>query len=350
VGAGRPAAHVVGRSVPRGVVEVTPTGVDLAPEDRATPPDPAPPQPTIDGLPSAEGSFWRGQFEEPCDAGLMVTGACLCGALRYEAAGLSHSLTHCHCSMCRKHHGAPFSTLATAPAHSFRWQSGEASVLEYRSSTARVRRFCGVCGSVAPAAMKGDVLLPAGNLVGELGEVDGLHLFVGSKAPWHIIADDLPQYDTVPPGWDFAEAVRPAQPQRESGIHGSCLCGAVTFSVKGSPARWFQCHCSRCRRARSAAHGSNAFYPASQFEWRTGRELVRSYRPPDAERFMVSFCERCGGGAPVERDNVPFVLVPTALFDGDPGARPEAHIHVASKASWYRLSDGLPQFAELPPP
>jgi hypothetical protein len=97
-------------------------------------------------------------------------------------------------------------------------------------------------------------------------------------------------------------------------------------------------------------HGSNAFYPASQFAWRTGRELVRSYKPPEAERFTVSFCERCGGGAPVERDKVPFVLVPAGLFDGDPGARPQAHIHVASKAPWYVIQDGLPQFAELPPP
>jgi hypothetical protein len=65
---------------------------------------------------------------------------------------------------------------------------------------------------------------------------------------------------------------------------------------------------------------------------------------------MVAFCMRCGGGAPVERDNVPFVLVPAGLLDGDPGARPQAHIHMASKASWYPVvDDGLPQFAELPP-
>jgi len=88
----------------------------------------------------------------------------------------------------------------------------------------------------------------------------------------------------------------------------------------------------------------------AQFAWRAGRELVRRYRPPDAERFTVSFCMRCGGAAPVERDNVPFVLVPASLLDGDPGARPQAHIHVASKAPWYTFDDGLPQFAELPPP
>jgi len=278
----------------------------------------------------------------------MVTGACLCGALRYEVEGPLENLTHCHCSMCRKHHGAPFATLVEAAAQRFRWLSGEGSLLSYTSSAGRVRSCCEVCGAVAPTPAGERVLLAAGNLLGELGELGGRHVFVGSKPPWHGIADALPQYDRMPSSTPL-EVLPPVRPSLDGATHGSCLCGGVTFSVSGAPARWLQCHCSRCRRGRSAAHGSNAFYPTSQFAWRTGRELVRRYKLPEAERFMVSFCTRCGGGAPVERDNVPFVLVPAGLLDGDPGARPQAHIHVASKASWYLVSDGLPQFAELPP-
>jgi len=176
-------------------------------------------------------------------------------------------------------------------------------------------------------------------------------MFVASKPSWHVIADDLPQHAHAPPGWQTSkEEERPAPSAEDGGTHGSCACGAVTFSVSGAPARWLQCHCSRCRRGRSAVHGSNTFYPADQFTWGAGREHVQSYGPPDAARFRVSFCELCGGGAPLEREGVPFVLVPAGLFDRDPGARPQAHIHVASKASWYEVNDGLPQFAELPPP
>lgn len=279
----------------------------------------------------------------------MTAGACLCGALQYELESAGTTLTHCHCSMCRKHHGAPFATFVEAAASSLRWRAGEESVVKYASSAARQRAFCGSCGSVAPAPVQERVLLPAGNLQGELGSTGGRHVFVGSKAPWHIIADALPQYDGAPPGGAAPALVRPALATLEGATHGSCLCGAVTFSVTGAPARWLQCHCSRCRRGRSAAHGSNTFYPAAQFTWRTGRELVRKYKAPEAERFTVSFCTRCGAGAPVERDNVPFVLVPAGLFDADPGSRPQAHIFVASKAAWYPLGDGLPEFAELPP-
>lgn len=279
----------------------------------------------------------------------MITGACLCGAHRYEVEGVSPELVHCHCSMCRKHHGAPFASLLVAPAAGFHWLQGEASVLEYRSSAERVRRFCGSCGSVAPGSVGDRVLLPAGNLLGDLGVVGGLHMFVGSRAPWHVIADGLPQHDEAPPGWPAHEVVRPVEAPVEGAVHGSCSCGAVSFSVSGVPARWYQCHCSRCRRGRSAAHGSNMFYPVSQFAWLTGRELVQKHKPPEAARFNVSFCVKCGGGAPVERENVPFVLVPAALFDGDFGTKPQAHIFVASKAPWYVIHDDLPQFAEMPP-
>jgi len=250
--------------------------------------------------------------------------------------------------MCRKHHGAPFATFVQVEQQAFRWLTGEHRVANYASSATRVRRFCEVCGSVAPTPMGDALLMPAGNLLGDLGVEGGIHMFVGSKAPWHVIADALPQYDAAPPGWT-SDVERRAASSVEGATHGSCACGAVSFVVTGAPARWLQCHCSRCRRGRSSAHGSNAFYPLAQFAWRSGRELVRGYRPPEAERFAVSFCTRCGGGAPVERDSVPFVLVPAGLLDTDPGTRPQAHIHVASKASWYAIHDALAQFSELPP-
>jgi hypothetical protein len=40
----------------------------------------------------------------------MNQGRCLCGRVRYEIPGEIYSVVHCHCSMCRKHHGAAFAT------------------------------------------------------------------------------------------------------------------------------------------------------------------------------------------------------------------------------------------------
>jgi len=279
----------------------------------------------------------------------MVTGACLCGSLRFEVEGPFKNLMHCHCSMCRKHHGAPFATFVGAAASGFRWISGEDTIVAYASSASFKRPFCPTCFSVAPVRIGDDVYIPAGNLAGDLGDAGGMHMFVGSKAPWHTIADALPQHDTVPPGWPLPSVDRPAPPVLESGVRGSCLCGDVTFELEGLPARFMLCHCSRCRRSRSAAHGGNAFYPLAQFAWLSGESQVRNYRLPEAQRFAVAGCTRCGGSTPVVREGVPFVLVPVGILDGDPVARPEAHIHVASNASWYPFSDDITKFPELPP-
>ena len=57
----------------------------------------------------------------------MTRGACLCGVVQYELSQPTQ-MAHCHCSMCRKHHGAPFATFAVAPSATFRWIDGEDAI------------------------------------------------------------------------------------------------------------------------------------------------------------------------------------------------------------------------------
>jgi hypothetical protein len=66
--------------------------------------------------------------------------------------------------MCRKAHGAAFGTYAGVQDSDFVVLSGRDNIASYRSSAE-------VIPGVRPA----------------------LHIFVGSKAPWFDIADDLPQ-------------------------------------------------------------------------------------------------------------------------------------------------------------
>ena len=77
----------------------------------------------------------------------MTNGRCLCGALRYQIDGPFIDLLHCHCSMCRKHHGTPFATWAAAPLSSFRWLGDTTTLRTYKSSAKGHRDFCSVCGS-----------------------------------------------------------------------------------------------------------------------------------------------------------------------------------------------------------
>lgn len=284
---------------------------------------------------------------------MAIQGSCLCGALKYEVDGPFKAMTNCHCSMCRKHHGAPFATFVVAPIDGFRWLSGEDSQLHYASSPSADRTSCSTCGSVGPLLMPGFriVVLPAGNLDEDPGVRLDSHMFVGSKAPWHVISDSAPQYEAYPP--DFPGAVpieRPAVEAEPGKTFGSCLCGEVAYEIKGPPVVMYQCHCSRCRKSRSAAHGANLFYKLDNFRWLRGESLVVNYKLPQAERFGVAFCRQCGGATPRAVAARGAVVVPAGALDTDPGARPAAHIFVGSKAPWFEITDSIPQLVEGPPP
>ncbi len=47
---------------------------------------------------------------------------------------------------------------------------------------------------------EGKIRLPYGALIDEPALKPSAHIYVGSKASWHEIVDDLPQYDESP--WD----------------------------------------------------------------------------------------------------------------------------------------------------
>jgi hypothetical protein len=281
----------------------------------------------------------------------MVEGRCLCGTVRYEVDGPFTNMLHCHCSMCRKHHGSLFATFAAAPLSGFRMLSGADSIRRYGSSPGFHRSFCGNCGSVVPGPIEamGLVICPAGNLEGELGIEPQLHMFVGSKASWHTITDELPQFEDYPPEFGMSASPRAAPVLKEGVTQGGCLCGDVAFEIEGAPFRAMNCHCSRCRRGRSAAHATNLFYNSDGFRWIRGEDQVEEYKVPDAQYFAVAFCRRCGSALPRLSPEFKLAVVPAGSLDSDPGRGPQGHIYVGSKAAWFHISDNLPQFEEGPP-
>jgi hypothetical protein len=129
----------------------------------------------------------------------MIEGGCLCGAVRYAVDGEIGQVSHCHCEMCRRIHGAAFGTYGAVPKENFRWVSGADSVNTYPSSETMARTFCSNCGSTLQAILKTEpdvIYLTLGTTDGDPKCRPECHIFVESKAPWHEITDDLPQYDT----------------------------------------------------------------------------------------------------------------------------------------------------------
>ena len=127
----------------------------------------------------------------------MYKGACMCGGVQFEIHGKISDIVYCHCSQCRKAQGSAFATNGVVKKTDFRFLSGEQLLAGYESSPGKTKYFCRQCGS--PIFSKNSSLpqllrIRLGTIDGELDVRPGCHIFVGSKANWHAINDDLPQY------------------------------------------------------------------------------------------------------------------------------------------------------------
>jgi hypothetical protein len=142
----------------------------------------------------------------------MIRGSCLCGQVRFELDGGIELINNCHCSMCRKAHGAAFGSFLHAASQGYRWTAGKDLVTTYRSSESNVRAFCGICGSNMPVLEDGDshVTIPAGSLDDDPGVRPVVNIFVASKAPWFEILDALPQFEGFPPQEFWANVSKPS--------------------------------------------------------------------------------------------------------------------------------------------
>jgi len=132
----------------------------------------------------------------------MITGRCQCGTVKYQVQGELKDFSHCHCSICRKIAGAAFVTWGGVARDEFSYESGADNVGIYSFSEKADSLFCKTCSSTILVDFKpeADMLyITLGTVDGDIDCPDGFHEFVGSKAPWYEICDDLPQYDNQPP-------------------------------------------------------------------------------------------------------------------------------------------------------
>ena len=131
---------------------------------------------------------------------MTIEGGCLCGKVRYRVDGPLFGVDHCHCSMCRRQHGAAFATYADCAAGDFSWVEGEDIVKLYEAEGGGGWCFCSECGSTLAGTDNGEVTsITLGTVEGDPGVRPESHIFTGSKAVWHEITDDLPQFDERPP-------------------------------------------------------------------------------------------------------------------------------------------------------
>jgi hypothetical protein len=125
----------------------------------------------------------------------IVTGSCFCGAVRFELELPVLFCGHCHCSMCRKAHGASFVTWTAVPPDRLKITDGELDIAVFKSSAHGSRSFCRQCGSQLFCRPDSEVVdIPLACLHGEIGLEPNAHYFYDSRADWTDVNDDLPKY------------------------------------------------------------------------------------------------------------------------------------------------------------
>ncbi|MGI9232271.1 MAG: GFA family protein [Woeseiaceae bacterium] len=126
-------------------------------------------------------------------------GSCLCGAVKFEIDEFLPQAAHCHCSMCRKFHGASYTTFATVHRSKFRWVEGEDALKVYTAKNDTTRTFCRHCGSslafFSPRASQEEVEIALGTMDTDVPVKPSAHIFVRSAANWTVLDDDLPLYE-----------------------------------------------------------------------------------------------------------------------------------------------------------
>ena len=133
----------------------------------------------------------------------MLTGACGCGAIRFEVTAPFVSASYCHCTRCQRRSGTAASASARVEPGTVRIVAGEDEVRVWAPEGGYEKLFCGLCGSALFTRRPGTIE-PIGV---RLGAVDGdpgirpqWHQFVAYAAPWEPLPDDgLPRYDERPP-------------------------------------------------------------------------------------------------------------------------------------------------------
>ena len=124
----------------------------------------------------------------------VFTGGCLCGAVRFEVTPPTRWCAHCHCSLCRRAHGAAFVTWFGVEKANFELVSGGEEIIWYQSTPEARRGFCTACGSTLffeGNRWSDEVHIVLAAMDGPIDRSPQAHVFYDAQVDWIELGDDL---------------------------------------------------------------------------------------------------------------------------------------------------------------
>ena len=127
-----------------------------------------------------------------------VTGACLCKAIEFSTSLPSKWCAHCHCSICRKEHGAGYVTWVGFDKHQVSFNTGKDELAWYESSPGAMRGFCRTCGSsifFKSERWAGELHIALGCINEPIDRQPQANVFFDRHVNWMPVDETLKQVD-----------------------------------------------------------------------------------------------------------------------------------------------------------
>jgi hypothetical protein len=132
-------------------------------------------------------------------------------------------------------------------------------------------------------------------------------------------------------------------------VHGSCLCGAVTYEASGEPMFAGICYCRDCQKASGAPHGAFAAYPAGNLKL-TGKTATFTNKADSGSDVTRHFCPTCGSWMMGQNTSFPDMrAVTVGTMDDASGFQPKLGFYEFRRHSWDPKAEGIPHFEKMPP-
>lgn len=130
------------------------------------------------------------------------TGSCKCNAIRYEVKGPLKFATNCHCNLCKKLTGGPFSSIVVVSEADFEVIDGSAELTRYQISDLAEKHFCRICGTPIfnrHSKFSGQIMLTLGSLDHPRQASPKVNVHCENMLPWIITIDQMKNFYQNPP-------------------------------------------------------------------------------------------------------------------------------------------------------
>jgi hypothetical protein len=127
----------------------------------------------------------------------VISGGCLCGAVKFSVNNNFDDFYFCYCEQCRKVTGSSHASNLLTAIDNIQWLSGHDKVVRFDHPTRIFTKvFCSQCGSGLPHESKNGqcLVVPAGSLDAEPSTAPNAQIFCSEKVGWFKAGVSAPEH------------------------------------------------------------------------------------------------------------------------------------------------------------